>query len=122
MRYVAGVGDDGCYVSVGRATHGPFTLDAAYARNIQVLVHSNRVAKPANVADVHHHGGCSRRVNKPGIQLFAKQVFITNIGRDTLALPVSQSVWPPFNLCYISSYAPSIVLFWLLLVLKRLWR
>ena len=90
MRNAAGVVNDGGGTGVGGADHGAFKLYAAHARDVQVLIDGYRVAKPANVADVDHHGGGGGWVSKPRGEFFAKQVFIANVGRDALALPVER--------------------------------
>jgi hypothetical protein len=49
--------DDGGGAGVGGTQHRQLELQRAQARDVQVLVHRNAVAEPADVADVGHHGG-----------------------------------------------------------------
>ena len=79
--------NDGSRAGVGGANHGALKLNGAHAGNVQVLVNGHRVAKPADVADIDHHGRGLSRVKKPRGEFFAKQIFIANIGRNALALP-----------------------------------
>ena len=67
---------------VGGAHHRAAKLQRPHARDVQVLVDGHGVAKPADVAQVHKHGGRGGRVGKARAQLFAKQVLIANIGRQ----------------------------------------
>ena len=85
------VNDDGgpC---VGGANHGPLQLQGAHAADLQVLVYRQGVAKPANVAEVHQHGGCLGGVGKPCGQFLAKQVFVADVGCNALPLPLERGL------------------------------
>ena len=80
--------DHGGHAGVGGPHHGPLKLQAAHAGNVQVLIDGDGVAKPRDVADVDQHRGCALGVDKATGQLFPKQVFITNVGRNPMALPI----------------------------------
>ena len=88
--HLASVVDDHRVAGVGGADEGPFELQRTQARDVAVLVDGEGVAKPADVADVDKHGGRLCRVDETRAQLFAKQVFVTNVRRQALALPLKR--------------------------------
>src|SRR5256885_15906451 len=52
-----------------------------------MLVDGHAVAKPSDVAEIHQHRRRRRRVAKMRPQLLAKQILVTDVGRQTLAGP-----------------------------------
>ena len=78
---------DGGHAGVGRQQEGALKLFGPQAGNLQMLVHRQTLAVPGQIADVDKDGGVSGRVRKQQAQLFREQVFITNVGRQTLTLP-----------------------------------
>src|SRR5256885_5146978 len=49
-----------------------------------MLVDGHAVAKPSDVAEIHQHRRRRRRVAKMRPQLLAKQILVTDVGRQTL--------------------------------------
>ena len=94
--HLALVVNHGGHAGVGGPHHGALHLHAAQAGNVEVLVYSDGVTKPSNVADVDHHGGGATGVDKAARKFFAKQIFIANMGGDALPLPIECGrVWDP---------------------------
>jgi hypothetical protein len=79
-----------CGTGIGRPHHGALQLQRPQPGNVQVLVKRHRVAKPSEVAEVDHDRGGLGRICKTLGQLFAKQVFIANVGRNPLARPLER--------------------------------
>ena len=59
-----------------------------------MLVHRQRVAKPGDVAHIHQGRGRGGRVLEAQGQFFAKQVFVTNVRGQALALPSQRRLVP----------------------------
>jgi hypothetical protein len=92
--HAARVIDDGSGPCVGGAQHGAAQLHGAQPRDVQVLVHRQGVTKPGDIAHIHQGRGRGGRVFETQGQLLAKQVFVTNVGGQALALPGQRSLVP----------------------------
>ena len=86
----AGVVDDGRVAGIRCTDERAIELQRAHARDVQVLVDRHRIAKPADVADVDKDGRRLGRIGESLPQFFTEQVFVTDVGRQTLALPLER--------------------------------
>jgi hypothetical protein len=71
---------------VGGADHRPLQLEAPHARDLEMLGDGDRLAEPADVAEV---GEDRRRLllgHEARRQLLAEQVLVADVGRDPLAM------------------------------------
>ena len=91
-----GVGDDAVMIDhrggagVGGADHRPLQLERAHARDAQVLLDRDRLAEPADVADVGEDRRRRRLGNEARRELLAEQVLVADVGRDALAVDVER--------------------------------
>ena len=71
---------------IGGPQHGPCQLHGSHAADLAVLINCHGIAKPGDVAHVDEDGRRCGRIDEAGSQLFTKQVFVADIGLQTLAL------------------------------------
>src|SRR6185369_802768 len=90
MRDRAAVVDDDGGAGVGRTDHRPLQLERAHPRDAQVLLDGDRLAEPADVADVGEDRRRTRLGYEPRRQLLAEQVLVADVRRDALAADVER--------------------------------
>ena len=79
---------------VGGADHRQLEFERAHARDLQVLVDRDRVAEPADVAHVGEDRRGLRGVDETRRELFAEQVFVADVRRDSLAVETRTMLSP----------------------------
>ena len=85
-RHVAEMVDDDGGAGVGGAQHRPLELERTQPRDVQVLVDCDRLAEPADVAQVDEHRRGARFIGEARGELLAEQVFVADVRCDALAI------------------------------------